>query len=195
MIILAVDPGPEMGGMVILDWYDHCVLFAGHVSMSELSEVLTGNNSFDDFIGDKPNDLGPMFGLMDIHVFAIEDIVCMGKTAGKSLFRTAENIGDLRRSWWVGSKGNVSVKIARPDVKTCLCGGNTYTDPVSGRLKTVSDTTVKHAIIERFPETGGGKIPGIGTKGQPGPLYYMKGLDHAWSALGVAITYIEKYCK
>ena len=52
-----------------------------------------------------------------------------------------------------------------------------------------NDTRVRDALIARFPATGGGKVPQIGIKAQPGPLYGMA--THMWPALAVAITWFE----
>ena len=51
------------------------------------------------------------------------------------------------------------------------------------------DGNVRQAILDRYPATGGGKNPQVGTKKAPGPLYGVSG--HAWQALAVAITAIE----
>lgn len=53
-----------------------------------------------------------------------------------------------------------------------------------------NDAAIRQALIDRYPATGGGKIPQIGTKAQPGPLYGMA--KHAWAALAVAWTWAEQ---
>ena len=65
--------------------------------------------------------------------------------------------------------------IHRTTIKAHLCG--------STRAK---DANVRQSLIDRFPATGGGKTPQIGTKAQPGPLYGLK--SHLWAALAVAVT-------
>ena len=69
-------------------------------------------------------------------------------------------------------------KVYRSEVKMKLCH--------SMRAK---DGNIRQAIIDRYPATGGGAIPQIGTKNQPGPLYGIS--KDLWSALAVAITYEE----
>jgi len=51
------------------------------------------------------------------------------------------------------------------------------------------DANIRQALLDRFPATGGGKAPQIGTKKQPGPLYGVT--SHLWSALAVAVTWAD----
>jgi hypothetical protein len=60
-------------------------------------------------------------------------------------------------------------------VKLHLCGTNK-----------AKDANVRQALLDMFPRTGGGAVPQVGTKKEPGPLYGIS--THAWPALGVAIT-------
>jgi hypothetical protein len=68
--------------------------------------------------------------------------------------------------------------IYRRDVKLRLCG-----------TVKAKDANVRQALIDMFPKTGGGKIPQIGTKAQPGPLYGVA--SHAWAAVAVAVTALD----
>lgn len=52
------------------------------------------------------------------------------------------------------------------------------------------DKQIRRALIARFPATGGGAEPAIGTKKASGPLYGVK--DHCWAALGVAVAYADR---
>ncbi len=65
--------------------------------------------------------------------------------------------------------------IHRTTIKADLCA--------STRAK---DANVRQALIDLFPATGGGKVPQIGTKKQPGPLYGIK--SHLWAALAVGVV-------
>ena len=67
----------------------------------------------------------------------------------------------------------------RAVVKMHLCGRTT-----------AKDSNVRQALIDRFPQTGGGKTPSIGTKKQPGPLYGVK--KDIWSALAMAVTWVDQ---
>ena len=64
--------------------------------------------------------------------------------------------------------------VYRKDVKLHLCGSSRAKDP-----------SVRAALIDLYPASGGGKCPQIGTKRQPGPLFGVS--SHAWPALGVAV--------
>jgi len=55
---------------------------------------------------------------------------------------------------------------------------------------TGNDAQIRAALIDRYPATGGGRVPQVGTKKQPGPLYHVKG--DLWSALAVAWTAHER---
>lgn len=107
---------------------------------------------------------------------AIEHVACYGMPVGRDVFETCVWIGRIVQS------GNPSLcrKVYRRDVKHHLCG--------SAKAK---DANVRQAIIDRYPATGGGKTPQIGTKAKPGPLYGVK--SHAWAAIGVGIVANDKW--
>lgn len=104
---------------------------------------------------------------------AIEMVACYGMPVGAETFETCLWIGRFIERFGGGEK------VYRKDVKMHLCH--------SMRAK---DGNVRQALIDKFPATGGGKVPQIGTKKQPGPLYGVA--SHVWSALAVAVTYAEK---
>lgn len=103
-------------------------------------------------------------------ILAIEWVECYGMKVGKDVFETV---------YWIGRFDELCdgglVRVPRRSVKLYLCD--------SMRAK---DANVRQALIDRFPATGGGKTPQIGTKKQPGPLFGVK--SHIWSALAVAVT-------
>ncbi len=106
-------------------------------------------------------------------MLAIEMVACYGMAVGKSVFDTCVWIGRFVERW------NKPYRyIYRLDEKMHLCHDS--------RAK---DANVRQAIIDRYPATGGGAIPQIGTKKQPGPLYGVS--KDIWSALAVALTAIE----
>ena len=111
--------------------------------------------------------------LPDFGAVICEWIDSYGMPVGKSTFETVYQIGKF------SEHADPFIRIARRDVKMHLCG--------SMRAK---DANVRQALIDRFPATGGGKIPQIGTKKQPGPLYGVS--SHLWAALGVVITHVEQ---
>ena len=55
---------------------------------------------------------------------------------------------------------------------------------------TAGDRQVRQALIDRFPPTGAGRTPSIGTKAKPGPLYGVKG--DIWAALAVAVVHADE---
>lgn len=103
---------------------------------------------------------------------AIEMIASYGMPVGKEVFETCVWIGRFKQVW----RNPEAVELVyRKDVKLHLCGTTKAKDP-----------NVRQALIDLFPAAGGGKVPQIGTKGQPGPLYGVS--SHAWPALAVAVT-------
>lgn len=197
MIILAVDPGPVKGGVVVFNWayepyvHEREVLFADDVLMDQLALAMIGEISFD-IIFDKPDTaLGSGFSINDIELFAMEDIVCTGQIVGQSTFDTAKVIGDLKRCWYVHRKTEGRFILPNHDMKVHLCGGMTQVNLNTGRLQRVTDAQVKAAVRSKFLATGAGTKGEIGTKNNPGPLYRMKGLHHPWFALAIGITCVE----
>ena len=103
---------------------------------------------------------------------AIEMIASYGMAVGESTFETVLWIGRFMEKFGF----DCCTKIYRKDVKLFLCN--------SMRAK---DTNIRQAILDIFPDTGGGKTPQIGTKKEPGPLYGVS--SHSMSALAVGLTY------
>jgi len=104
---------------------------------------------------------------------AIEMVACYGMPVGKTIFDTCVWIGRFIEAW-----GRDYTQIYRKEVTLCLCNSVRAKDP-----------NVRQAIIDRYPSTGGGKIPQIGIKAKPGPLYGIS--EDVWAALGVAICFSE----
>lgn len=107
-------------------------------------------------------------------VLAIEKIASYGMSVGEEIFETCRWSG---RIWqvWLDVSNEDPLWITRIKVKSCICHDS--------RAK---DKNIRQALIDMFPGTGGGKIPQVGTKKQPGPLFGVK--DDIWAALAVAIT-------
>ena len=123
--------------------------------------------------GVKPNDI-----MLDevrsscADVLAIELVASYGMPVGREVFETVRWIGRFQQVW--NCPDDVML-IYRRDVKLHLCN--------SAKAK---DANIRQALLDMFPRTGGGKMPQIGTKSKPGPLYGVS--SHAWSALALAIT-------
>lgn len=150
--ILAIDPGTEKSGWVILE--------DDRVSNSDISP----NAGVLELVSQWKDDL------------AIEMIAGMGMAVGQTTFDTCVWIGRFQQAYF---RPDAARFVRRHEVKMHLCG--------SSRAK---DANIRQALIDRFPASGGGKTPQIGTKGMPGPLYGVS--SHAWSALAVAITALAK---
>ena len=104
-------------------------------------------------------------------VLAVEMIASYGMAVGREVFETCVWIGRYQQAW----RDPAAVQLVyRRDVKLHLCGTPRAKDP-----------NVRQALIDLYPATGGGKVPQIGTKGRPGPLYGVS--THAWPALAVAV--------
>ena len=109
-------------------------------------------------------------------ILVIEMIASYGMAVGKSTFETCVWIGRFIEAI-SGDAGHQ--KMYRSEVKMAVCG--------SPRAK---DKNIRRALIDRFPATGGGKEPAIGTIAKPGPLYGFS--TDMWAALGVAVTYQDQ---
>lgn len=111
-----------------------------------------------------------------VQEIAIEMIASYGMPVGKEVFETVLWVGRFFQV--VQQRGITPRLVYRLQVKTHLCK--------SAKAK---DANIRQAIIDKFPASGGGKTPQVGTKNQPGPLFGV----HAdiWAALGVAIYAME----
>lgn len=107
----------------------------------------------------------------DFWDMAIEMIACYGMPVGREVFETCRWIGRFEQAW-----EDSATLVYRKEIKMHLCN-----------TTKAKDGNVRQALIDRFPATGGGKIPQIGTKKHPGPLYGIK--KDMWSALAVAVYY------
>jgi len=111
-------------------------------------------------------------------VMVIEMIEGRGMPVGKDVFETCTMIGHFERQWTCYGGGRRE-RIYRREVKLRLCG--------SARAK---DSNIRQALIDRYPATGGGKTPQVGTVSQPGPLHGFS--KDAWAALAVGLAWQEK---
>ena len=114
------------------------------------------------------------FNDLSANKMIIEMIACYGMPVGKETFETCVWIGRFIERF-----GRPYDLVYRKDVKLTLCNNM--------RAK---DANIRQAILDRFPATGGGKTPQIGTKNKPGPLYGIS--KHAWSALALGLTWFEQ---
>lgn len=110
-------------------------------------------------------------------ILAIEMIASYGMAVGREVFETCVWIGRFQQAWYAPNDVQL---VYRKDVKLHLCGTSKAKDP-----------NVRQALIDLYPRSGGGAIPQIGTKSNPGPLHGIS--THAWPALGVAVTVAARF--
>jgi len=119
------------------------------------------------------------FEHLRIQAVACEWIECYGMAVGKDVFETVHWIGRFAEA---AANYGMLHRVTRRQVKLNLCN--------SARAK---DANVRQALIDRFPATGGGKCPQIGTKACKGPLYGCR--SHIWSALAVGVVFQDQLTK
>jgi len=102
----------------------------------------------------------------------IEEMVNYNQKVGASVFDTCEWIGRFKQSW-ENEPNSFVVSMPRRAAVGYLCEFG----------KSGSDKYVKEALIKRFGSPG--------TKAAPGVLYEFS--SHTWSALAIAVTYIDKF--
>jgi len=162
---LGIDPGTHQSGF--------CALVPGenapqHFGVFQNSALLAHTESVLHDLADKiPSGVPVRVG--------VEMIACYGMPVGRETFETCLWIGKFVAFFpRVGCPVEIR-KVYRREVKHHLCN--------SVKAK---DANVRQALIDKYPATGGGRIPQVGTKKQPGPLYGLK--SHIWAALGEAVT-------
>ena len=157
MIILALDPGTTETGWCLYDTDGPAVI----------DHATQPNEQVRVMLHLLRGDVSPM---VRPQLLAVERFASYGMAVGQEVFDTCEWAGRFVEAW-----GGRVERVFRRDVKSELC-----------HSQQAGDSNVRQAILDRFPRTGGGKTPQVGTKGQPGPLYGMSG--DMWAALGVAVV-------
>ena len=104
-------------------------------------------------------------------VLLIERIASYGMAVGEEVFATVFVSGRFAEAWHPKRFD----RLFRRDIKQHLC-----------HTARATDSNIRQALIDRF-----GGSASIGTKKDPGQLYGVKA--HAWSALAVAITWMDLY--
>ena len=105
-------------------------------------------------------------------LLACEWIEAMGMAVGKEVFETVAWTG---RFWHAAER---FYRVTRRECKLHLCGSMRAKDP-----------NVRRALLDLYPDSGGGSTPQVGTAKKPGPLFGVR--SHLWSALAVAVTFGE----
>lgn len=115
----------------------------------------------------------------------IETISSYGQVVSSDVFRTCEWCGVFACgvASFVTTQNDI-LRVSRIDAKKAVC--------YSGRA---NDAQIRACLIERFSGknnlSGGGKIPAIGLKNSPGPLYGV--VKDMWAALAVAVTVVDQW--
>jgi hypothetical protein len=164
--ILAIDPGNEYSAYVGYDTESREIVCKGKVLNEVLLELIEECVLYGD-------DL------------AIEMPACYGMAVGGTVMHTCRWVGIFQHAFELSKSRLVYRKAQNKEdgiegVCMHICKNN--------RAK---DSNIRQAIIDRYPATGGGKTPQVGTKSQPGPLYGVS--KDVWAALAVAITFAETY--
>jgi len=169
MRILAIDPGSEQSAWLV---YDAGRQMPHRWPTGNLDGGITINHDLFKAMGYRNPHTGTTW-CWDLNLLAIEYMIPRGMPTSRAEMDTQFWAGRFVQSWdgpWR--------PIYSKDRKMHLCG-----------VTRAKDANIRQALIDRFPATGGGKCPQVGTKKQPGPLYGIKA--DLWSALAIAITAAE----
>jgi hypothetical protein len=165
--ILSVDPGTEHSGWVFTHEWD--VLRIGNE---------TPNDVVVDVIRSLPWDY-----------LLIEEIVT---AFGRNNGRAPVGKEVFRAQLWAGILFTHGLQVcSRRDSVRLLPRGDIARHFKPPGRKLADDSLIRKKLIARYPKTGDGKEPAIGTGKQPGPLYGMAG--HAWQALGLTAYFLEHF--
>lgn len=162
MLILAIDPGTLDSAYVLYDSERKQILDKNKVPNHNMRRILKGYNL--------------KGSTWHADAVAIEMIASYGMPVGKEVFETCVWIGRLCEI----IEGRCPTDLVyRKDVKLHLCGS-----------PKANDGNIRQALIDLFPPIGGGTVPQVGTKKDPGPLHGVS--KDIWAALGVAVTYAAR---
>ena len=164
--ILAIDPGSEQSGWVIMDTDDGQLVDFGKSDNETLLSVV--RSLFPNRImGLVIEQIQPRYGLQ------------MGWAT-------------LDTMRWVGRFEEAArpVPVSRLVRSEILRHLGVVTAPRKGEKRVSADSGVRQALIDRYGGTGG-KAAAIGLKASPGPLYGVS--KDAWAALAVACTWADQH--
>jgi len=197
LFIIAIDPGNEMSGYVIIDiskGFPGIPLHFGKVTERQLKWKIRS------FYLDCLN-----MGISGSRVHsAIEMVASYGMAVGQTVFDTCAVIGRLEQ--YITEKGvdivsrlddnlisNNNHRVYRK--KVSAEGINSVTMELCNTTR-AKDTNIRQALLDLYPATGGGKTPQVGIKNKKGPLFGIS--KDMWSALAVGLTaqrWLEKQIK
>lgn len=163
MRVVGIDPGTEKSAWIWLDGHD--VLEFGYCPNEDLISKLISCD----------------FGLSPI---GIEMVASYGMPVGRDTFETVYWIGRFSEAALSNTEVYRLYRKTSEDLPAIchhIC-----------KSPNASDSNIRQAIIDMYPREGGGKVPQVGTKGNPGPLYGIS--KHVWQAMAVAITLRDALC-
>lgn len=177
MSILAIDPGNEQSGWVVIDGTDAHPLAAGKWDNHRLLDVIL----------DDPTalfDLGclrtaPALGDDLVDTLVIEMVASYGMPVGAEVFDTCVWIGRFTQAWEDSLPVHTPADlIKRPDVKLHHTG-----------WRGSKDSNVTAALVERFAP--GQRNHGKGTKKDPGFFYGFRA--DIWQAFALGVCWIDRH--
>jgi len=168
-LIIGIDPGPVTSGAVLLDGL-RVLRCDGAATVDEIASwVASGGPS----VRVVCEDLSPRAGGTPSQIFSR-----WGQTIA-----TAKVIGRVEQL--CASRGWRLVEIHPATWRRDLTGNPGATPAQIGAC-------VREVYERAGLATGGGAEPAKGTKGQPGPLYGLRGKTHALDALGCALAWLQE---
>lgn len=165
-MILAIDPGNEESGIVVIRESDLKPIYSAKISNEELLENL---------IMDRYERLDDIESIEHV---ATEMIASYGMAVGKTVFETCVWIGRFIQAFY-GVELPIKY-IYRKEEKLNLC-----------QSMKAKDSNIVQALIDRFAPNTANK--GKGTKKEPGWFYGFK--KDIWQAYAVGVTYYDMYLK
>jgi hypothetical protein len=171
MNILAIDPGTEQSGFVVVD---EC--------LNILDKGIINNEQFRDYINSKFTlHLTGLSDLTtDIRDFQFQQPVAL-VIEGMTLYRAVSE-DSIQTLIWIGRFKERFLDISNLYAEIKRSG-------VRKHLEADSDAGVVAALVDRF---GGGSMKTAkGTKKVPGKFHGFK--SHIWSAFAVAVTYVDSH--
>lgn len=190
--LLGIDAGTSKSGVVVFDTYYWHVDYSGEIENNVLLSYLRHGliqtcNAIS--VADKGIFLEKVQVGNYFDVCLIETIEAMGKRVGREIFETAIWIGRFQEA----CEGVLNKKVflvSRKSEKRILGVKRSVKNTKTGKPIS-ADSQIRSSILKKFDPSGGGNVPQIGTKKEPGPLYGVTG--HAWSALAVVLAGLEIY--
>lgn len=166
MRVLAIDPGTDESGYVVLD--------AETFEIVEFNKI--GNESLRSHI------LWVAMREYNVTRCVIEWVQSYGMRVGAEVFDTCRWVGIFQEHWYHLAQGNegcgyVAELMYRTEVKARICG----------KASGVKDADIRAALIDVY---GPGKDKAIGLKKTPGPLHGMK--KDCWQALALAVAWAQQ---